>query len=100
MAPFPIVDLLVAGLELCFSGAHINQQVQIPLQKLHGKKAAGLCGPEVKRDRARLLGVPLWQRDVGLGGLKSYRIQGCYILTAEHQVTIQGDFRVTLDGQP
>uniref|UniRef100_A0A3P8TE19 Uncharacterized protein n=1 Tax=Amphiprion percula TaxID=161767 RepID=A0A3P8TE19_AMPPE len=83
MAPFPIIDLLVAGFELCFPGAHIDQQVQIPVQKLHGKvislelptglllfrtlraavakqqKAAGLCSAEVKGDRSCLLGVPL-----------------------------------------
>uniref|UniRef100_A0A3Q3L3Y3 Uncharacterized protein n=1 Tax=Labrus bergylta TaxID=56723 RepID=A0A3Q3L3Y3_9LABR len=83
MAPFPIIDLLVAGLQLCFPRAHINQQVQIPVQQLHGKvislqlpagllllgslrapvaeqqEAAGLCGAEVERDGSRLLGVPL-----------------------------------------
>uniref|UniRef100_A0A4W6D9L7 Uncharacterized protein n=1 Tax=Lates calcarifer TaxID=8187 RepID=A0A4W6D9L7_LATCA len=94
MAPFTIIDLLVAGLQLCFSRAHIDQQVQIPIQQLHGKvislelptglllfgtlraavaeqqEAAGLCSAEVKGNRACLLGVPLGQGDVGLGGLE------------------------------
>uniref|UniRef100_A0A3B5AFW7 Uncharacterized protein n=1 Tax=Stegastes partitus TaxID=144197 RepID=A0A3B5AFW7_9TELE len=124
MAPFPIIDLLVAGFELCFPGAHIDQQVQIPIQKLHGKvislqlpaglllfrtlraavaeqqKAAGLCSAEVKGDRPCLLGVPLGQGDVGLRGLEGHRVQGCHVLASEHQIAIQGDFGVTLDGQP
>uniref|UniRef100_A0A3B4ZBS7 Secreted protein n=1 Tax=Seriola lalandi dorsalis TaxID=1841481 RepID=A0A3B4ZBS7_SERLL len=123
MAPFTIIDLLVAGLQLCFSRAHIDQQVQIPVQQLHGKvislqlpaglllfgtlraavaeqqEAAGLRGAEVKGDRARLLGVPLGQGDVRLGGLESNGVQGRHVLAAEHQVTVQGDFRVALDGQ-
>uniref|UniRef100_A0A673BKG7 Secreted protein n=1 Tax=Sphaeramia orbicularis TaxID=375764 RepID=A0A673BKG7_9TELE len=88
MAPFPVIDLLVAGLQLCFSRAHIDQQVQIPIQQLHGKvislqlpprlllfgtlwatvaeqkKPAGLCCAEVKGDGSSFLGVPLRQRDV------------------------------------
>uniref|UniRef100_A0A8C2WPY4 Uncharacterized protein n=1 Tax=Cyclopterus lumpus TaxID=8103 RepID=A0A8C2WPY4_CYCLU len=124
MAPVPVIDLLVAGLQFCFSRAHIDQQVQIPLQQLHGKviglqlptglllfgtlrtavaeqqESAGLRSAEVKGDGARLLGVPLGQGDVGLGGLKGDRVQGCHVLTAEHQVTIQGDLGVALDSQP
>lgn len=108
MAPFPVVDLLVAGLQLCFSRAHINQQVQIPIQQLHGKvislqlptglllfgalraavaeqqESAGLRSAEVEGDRARLLGVPLWQGDVGLGGLEGDGVQGRHVLAAEH----------------
>ena len=122
VAPFPVIDLLVAGLQLCFSRAHINQQVQVPVQQLHGKvislqlptglllfgtlrtavaeqqEAAGLCGAEVKGDRSRLLRVPLWQGDVGLRGLKGDGVQSRHVLAAEHQVAIQGYFRVTLDG--
>lgn len=124
MAPFPVIDLLVAGLQLCFSGAHVNQQVQIPVQQLHGevislqlpaglllfgalraavaeqKESAGLRGTEVEGDGARLLGVPLGQRDVGLGGIEGDGVQGCHVLAAKHQVTIQGYFGVPLDGQP
>uniref|UniRef100_A0A8C9YYC0 Uncharacterized protein n=1 Tax=Sander lucioperca TaxID=283035 RepID=A0A8C9YYC0_SANLU len=124
MAPFPIIDLLVTSLQLCFPRAHIDQQVQIPLQQLHGKvislqlptrlllfgtlrtavaeqqEPAGLRSAEVEGDRSRLLGVPLGQGDVGLGGLKGDGVQGRHVLAAKHQVTIQGDFRVTLDGQP
>ncbi|CAG5929507.1 unnamed protein product [Menidia menidia] len=64
------------------------------------QQAAGLCSAEVKRDRSRLLGVPLRQRDVGLGGLKGYGVQCRHILTAEHQIPVQRDFRVAFDGQP
>uniref|UniRef100_A0A8D3AVJ7 Uncharacterized protein n=1 Tax=Scophthalmus maximus TaxID=52904 RepID=A0A8D3AVJ7_SCOMX len=94
MAPFTIIDLLVAGLQLRFSRAHIDQQVHIPIEQLHGKvislqlptglllfgtlrtavakkqEAAGLRSAEVKRDGARLLGVPLGQGDEGLWGLE------------------------------
>uniref|UniRef100_A0A3Q3IL84 Uncharacterized protein n=1 Tax=Monopterus albus TaxID=43700 RepID=A0A3Q3IL84_MONAL len=110
MTPFTIIDLLV--------------QVQITVQQLHSKvisfqlpsgfllfgtlraamaeqqEAAGLCGAEVKGDRACLLGVPLRQGYEGLRGLKGDRVQGCHVLAAEHQVTVQGDFRVALNGQP
>uniref|UniRef100_A0A3Q1J2T6 Uncharacterized protein n=1 Tax=Anabas testudineus TaxID=64144 RepID=A0A3Q1J2T6_ANATE len=112
MAPVPIIDLLVAGLQLRFARAHIDQQVQIPIQELHGKvvslqfparfllfgslraavaeqqETAGLCGAEVEGDGSRLLGVPLGQGYVGLGGLKGDWVQGCHVLAAEHQVTI------------
>lgn len=108
MAPFPVIDLLVAGLQLCFSRAHINQQVQIPIQQLHGKvislqfptglllfgtlrvamakqqEAAGLRSAEVKGDRSSLLGVPLGQGDVGLWVLEGDRVQSCHVLAAEH----------------
>lgn len=124
MAPLPVIDLLVAGLQLCFSRAHINQQVQIPVQQLHGKvislqlpaglllfgtlraavakqqEAAGLRRAEVEGDRSCLLRVPLGQGDVGLGGLKGDRVQGCHVLAAEHQVAVQGYFGVALNGQP
>lgn len=108
MAPFPVIDLLVAGLQLCFSRAHINQQVQIPVQQLHGKvislqlptrlllfgalraavaeqqEATGFRSAEVEGDRTRLLGVPLGQGDEGLRGLKGDWVQGCHVLAAEH----------------
>lgn len=124
MAPIPVIDLLVAGLQLCFPGAHVNQQVQIPVQQLHGEvislqlptglllfgalrsavaeqqESAGLRGAEVKGDGARLLCVPLGQRDVGLRGLEGDGIQRCHILATEHEVAVQGYFGVPLDGQP
>jgi len=123
MAPIPVVDLLVAGFQLCFPRAHIDQQVQIALQQLHGEviglqlptglllfgtlrtsvaeqqEAAGLRGAEVKGDGSRLLGVPLRQRDEGLGGLEGDGVQGRHVLAAEHQVAAQGDLGVALDGQ-
>lgn len=64
------------------------------------QESTRLCGAEVERDGPCLLGVPLGQGDEGLSGLKGDRVQGCHVFTAEHKVTIQGDFRVTLDGQP
>uniref|UniRef100_A0A8C4IFB3 Uncharacterized protein n=1 Tax=Dicentrarchus labrax TaxID=13489 RepID=A0A8C4IFB3_DICLA len=124
MAPLPIIDLLVAGLQLCFPRAHINQQVQIPVQQLHSKvislqlptglllfgtlraavaeqqEATGLRSAKVEGDRACLLGVPLGQGNKGLWGLKGDRVQGCHVLAAEHQVAVQGYFRVSLNGQP
>lgn len=124
MAPIPIIDLLVAGLQLCFPGAHVNQQVQIPVQQLHcevislqlparlllfralrsavaeEQESAGLCGAEVKGDGACLLCVPFGQRDVGLGGLEGDGVQRCHIFTTEHKVAVQGNFGVPLDGQP
>uniref|UniRef100_A0A3Q1G860 Uncharacterized protein n=1 Tax=Acanthochromis polyacanthus TaxID=80966 RepID=A0A3Q1G860_9TELE len=107
MAPFPIIDLLVAGFELCFPGAHIDH-LQLPTGLLlfrtlratvaEQQKTAGLCSAKVKGDRSCLLSVPLGQGNVGLGGLKGYRVQGCHVLTSEHQIAIQGDFGVTLNG--
>lgn len=124
MAPIPIIDLLVASLQLCFPRAHVNQQVQIPVQQLHcevislqlpaglllfgalrsavaeQQESTWLRGAEVKGDGARLLCVPLGERDVGLGGLEGDGIQRCHILATEHKVAVQGNFGVPLDGQP
>uniref|UniRef100_A0A3Q2XQ10 Uncharacterized protein n=1 Tax=Hippocampus comes TaxID=109280 RepID=A0A3Q2XQ10_HIPCM len=108
VTPFPIIDFLVAGFQLGFARAHVDQQVQITIQQLQGEviglqlpsglllfgplraavaeeeEAAGLRGAEVEGDGARLLGD---------------RVQGRHVLAAEHQVAVQGDFWVTLDGQ-
>lgn len=124
MAPVPVIDLFVTGLELRFTGPHIDQQVQIPIQEFHGKviglqlppgplllwplgaavaeqeEPAGLGRAEVEGDGAGFLGVPLGQRDVGLGCVEGDGVQGCHILAAEHQVTVDGYLGVTLDGQP
>lgn len=123
MAPVAIIDLFVIGLQLRFPRAHINQQVQIPVQELHGKviglqlppgllllralgapvaeqqESAGLGRAEVKGDGAGFLGVPLRQRDVGLWRVEGDRIQGGDVLAAEHQVAMEGYFGVALDGQ-
>lgn len=123
MAPFPIVDLLVAGFKFGFPRAHVNEQIQIPIQKLHCKvicfqlparllllgglwaamaeqqEATGLRCAEVEGDGACLLSVPLGQGDEGLRGLEGDWVQGRNILAAEHQVTIQSDFGISLDGQ-
>lgn len=120
VAPFPVIDLLVAGLQLCFPRAHINQEVQVPVQQLHGEvislqlptglllfgtlrtavaeqqEAAGLCGAEVKRYGARLLCVPPGQCQVGRRRVEGDRLQGFHILAAEYQVTMDTDPRVSL----
>uniref|UniRef100_A0A3Q3WFV3 Secreted protein n=1 Tax=Mola mola TaxID=94237 RepID=A0A3Q3WFV3_MOLML len=96
MAPFTVIDLLV--------------QVQIPIQLLllgtlrstvaEQQEPAGLRCAKVKGDGACPLGVPLGQGDVRLRGLKGDGVQGRNVLAAEHQVAIQGYFRVTLNSQP
>uniref|UniRef100_A0A3P8YAK9 Secreted protein n=1 Tax=Esox lucius TaxID=8010 RepID=A0A3P8YAK9_ESOLU len=122
MAPLSVVHLLVAGLQLDAPRAHVHQQVEEPVQELHGKvvglhvpaqlrlfgpvgsavteqeQAAGLRGAEVEGDGARFLGVPLGQGDEGLRGLKGDGVQGGHVLAAEDQVAVQADFRVSLDG--
>uniref|UniRef100_A0A3B3BCZ1 Uncharacterized protein n=1 Tax=Oryzias melastigma TaxID=30732 RepID=A0A3B3BCZ1_ORYME len=108
MAPFPVIDLLVAGFQLRFPRAHIDQQLPAGFLLLRAlrptvaeqQKAAGLHGAEVKGDGACLFGVPLWQGDVGLWGFKGHGVQSGHILTTEHKISIQGDLGVTLDGQP
>uniref|UniRef100_A0A3B3UJX7 Uncharacterized protein n=1 Tax=Poecilia latipinna TaxID=48699 RepID=A0A3B3UJX7_9TELE len=113
MAPFSVIDLLVAGLELCFSRAHIDHKV-IGLQFPPGlllfgplrtsvaeqQQSAGLGGAEVEGDGACLLGVPLWQRDESFGSFERDGVESRHVLAAEHQVTVQRDLRVAVDGQP
>lgn len=64
------------------------------------KQATGFGCAEVERDGTGLFGVPAWKGDVRLGGLESDGVERRYILAAEHQVTVQADLRVALDGQP
>uniref|UniRef100_A0A8C3T7A1 Uncharacterized protein n=1 Tax=Chelydra serpentina TaxID=8475 RepID=A0A8C3T7A1_CHESE len=87
VAPLAVVDLLVAGPHLDATRAHVQQQVKVAVQQLHGKvvslvwalstalprglqapmaeeqQPVGLSGAEVKGDGASLLGVPLGQGD-------------------------------------
>uniref|UniRef100_A0A8C8STH0 Uncharacterized protein n=1 Tax=Pelusios castaneus TaxID=367368 RepID=A0A8C8STH0_9SAUR len=108
VAPLAIIDLLVAGSHLDATRAHVQQQVEVAIQQLHGKvvslvwalstalprgleppmakeqQPVGLGGAEVKGDGACLLGVPLGQGDVGLGRLKGDRVQRRHVLAAEH----------------
>uniref|UniRef100_A0A8C5AIU4 Uncharacterized protein n=1 Tax=Gadus morhua TaxID=8049 RepID=A0A8C5AIU4_GADMO len=68
VAPLPVVDLLVAGLQLGLAGAHVYEQVQVPVQQLHGKVVRlqlparllllGTLGPPVAEE----------QQAAGLGG--------------------------------
>lgn len=123
MAPFSIIDFLVAGFEFDAAGAHVHQQVQKSIQQLHGKiiclhltsrslffgalrfpvteqqQSAGLRGAEIKGYGAGFLRVPARQSDVRLGRFKRHRVESRYILAAEHQITVQTDLRVSLDGQ-
>lgn len=123
VAPLAVVHLLVAGLEFDAPGAHVHQQVEKAVQQLHGEvvglhlaarpllfaalrfavaeqqQAAGLGGAEVEGDGAGLLGVPARQGDVGLGRLEGHGVEGRHVLAAEHQVPVQTDLRVSLDGQ-
>uniref|UniRef100_A0A8C9SG15 Uncharacterized protein n=1 Tax=Scleropages formosus TaxID=113540 RepID=A0A8C9SG15_SCLFO len=123
VTPLAIVDLLVAGLHLDAAGAHVHEQVEEAIEQLDGEvvglelavgtlllgalqaavaeeqQAAGLRGAEVEGDGACLLGVPPGEGDVGLGGLEGDRVKGCDVLAAEHQVPVQADLGVSLDGQ-
>lgn len=122
MTPLPVIDLLIAGFELDATGAHVHEQVQEALQQFHGKivsfqltpmtllfialwlamteekQAAGFRRPEVERDGTRLFGVPARECDVGLGCLEGHGVERCYVLTAEHQVTVETDLWIALDG--
>uniref|UniRef100_A0A674ICJ0 Uncharacterized protein n=1 Tax=Terrapene triunguis TaxID=2587831 RepID=A0A674ICJ0_9SAUR len=120
VAPLAVIDLLVAGPHLDAARTHVQQQIKVAVQQLHGKvvslvwtlstalprglqapmaeeqQPVGLGGAEVKGDGASLLGVPLGQGDVGLGRLKGDWVQRCHILTAEHQVPIDLHLGVAL----
>lgn len=123
MVPNAIIDLGLRGLHLDGSRAHVQQQVQPSVQQLHCKEvhlvvllalgvppvlglavreedqAIGLGGAEVKGDGAHALGVPLGQRQVGLGGLEVDRIKGGDVLALEHHVTLEFHLGVNDAGQ-
>lgn len=121
MAPLAIIQSLVTGFPLDAPRAHIHDQVEKSIQQLYGKEvgpglsvglctlqaamaeqqqAAGLCGAEVKRYGARLLCVPPGQCQVGRRRVEGDRHQRFHILTAECQVTMDTDLRVSLFSQP
>uniref|UniRef100_A0A670ZBZ7 Uncharacterized protein n=1 Tax=Pseudonaja textilis TaxID=8673 RepID=A0A670ZBZ7_PSETE len=94
VAPLPVVHFLGAGPHFDAPRAHVQQQVKVAVQKLHGEiiclvhalrsallrrlqsavaeeeKPIGFGGPEIKGDGAGLLGVPLGQGNVRLGRLE------------------------------
>ncbi|KAJ0066725.1 hypothetical protein NL108_002359, partial [Boleophthalmus pectinirostris] len=106
--------------------AHVQQKIQVSIQHLNGKEvhferlgvdwcgvlwglfgfsmaeeeqSVGLGGPEVKGDGAGLLGVPLVEDDVRLGGLKGDGVQGGHVLTFKSDSAMDFHFRITLFGQ-
>lgn len=121
MAPLAIIQSLVTGFHLDAPRAHIHDQVQNSIQQLNGKEvgpglsvrlrtlqaamaeqqqATGLRGAEVKRYGARLLCVPPRQCQERRWRVEGDRLQGFHILTAEYQVTMDTDLRVSLFSEP
>lgn len=121
VAPLAIIEPFATGFYLDAAGAHIHDQVEKSIQQLYGEEvgpglpvrlrtlqaamaeqqqAAGLCGAEVKRYGASLLCVPPGQCQVGRRRVEGDRLQGFHILTAEYQVTMDTDLRVSLFSQP
>uniref|UniRef100_A0A3Q2TU96 ZP domain-containing protein n=1 Tax=Fundulus heteroclitus TaxID=8078 RepID=A0A3Q2TU96_FUNHE len=97
MAPFSVIHLLVTGLELCFS------------RQFHGKVICLQFSPRLLLFRPLRASVAEQQQSAGLCGaegdesfrsFKRYGIKSRYILTAEHQITMQCDFRVAVKSQP
>lgn len=56
-------------------------------------------GTEVKRDGANSFGVPFWQSQVGLWGLKVDRVEGGNVFTLEDNITLEFHFGVHDAGQ-
>uniref|UniRef100_A0A3P8TGW3 Uncharacterized protein n=1 Tax=Amphiprion percula TaxID=161767 RepID=A0A3P8TGW3_AMPPE len=105
VVPGPIVHL-----------PHVQQQVQAAIQQFHCKEihldqgkdifallgfavgeqdeAVGFSRAEIKRDGSHPLGVPLGEADVGLGGLKRNRVEGCHVLTLVEHLTLDLHLRV------
>uniref|UniRef100_A0A3Q1K7D1 Uncharacterized protein n=1 Tax=Anabas testudineus TaxID=64144 RepID=A0A3Q1K7D1_ANATE len=124
VVPIAIINLLINGLGLCGSRAHIQQQVEMSIQHLNSKeihleslgtlgvlrlllrlavaeekKAIGLCGAEVKGDGAGLLGIPFVEDDIRLGRFKCNWVQSGHILTLKGHSAMDFHFGITLSGQ-
>ena len=124
MVPLPIVDFPVDRPGLGGAGAHVQQQVEVPVQHLNGKEvhledlralgvlhllglavakeeqAVGLGGAEVEGDGAGLFGVPLAEGDVGLRRLEGDGVQGGDILALEGHHPVHLHLHVSLLSQP
>lgn len=124
MVPGAIVDLCLRGFDLDGTRAHVQQQVQPPVQQLHRKEVhlvvllafcvppvlwlpvgeedqpVGFGGAEVEGDGAHALGVPLWKGQVGFGRLKVDGVQGGNVFTLENHVSLEFHLRVHDAGQP
>lgn len=123
MVPGAVVDLCLRGLDLNCSRAHVQQQVQPPVQQLHGKEVhlvvllalgvpavlglavgeedqpVGLGGAEVEGDGAHALGVPFGQGQVGFRRLEVDGVQRGDIFTLEDHVALEFHLGVHNAGQ-
>ncbi|KAJ0005079.1 hypothetical protein NQD34_011293, partial [Periophthalmus magnuspinnatus] len=126
VVPLSVVHLLVDRFRLGSPRAHVQQQIQMSIQHLNGKEvhferlgvdrrhvlwrllgfsmaeeeqSVRLGGPEVKGDRAGLLGVPLVEDDVRLGGLKGDGVEGCHVLAFKSYGAVDFHLRIALFGQ-
>lgn len=117
VAPLAIIEPSITSSHLDATRAHIHDQVKKSIQQLYGKEvgpglpvglcslqaamteqqqATGFCGAEVKRYGTCLLCVPPGQCQVGRRCVEGDRLQGLHTLTAERQITMDTDLRVSL----
>lgn len=113
MVPGAIVDFSLRGFDLDGAGAHVQHQEQSSVQKLHREEVhlvvlqglrvtsvlrfavgeedqpVGFGGAEVEGDGAHTLGVPLGQRQEGVGGLEIDGVQGGDVLALEDHVALE-----------
>lgn len=118
MVPAAIVDPSLCGLDLDGPRAHVQQQVKLSVQQLHGKEVhlsvlgapgflpvlwftvgeedqpVGFGGAEVEGDGAHPFGVPLGQGQVRIRRLKVDGVQRRNIFTLEGNVPLQFHLRV------
>uniref|UniRef100_A0A8C8GMX2 Uncharacterized protein n=1 Tax=Oncorhynchus tshawytscha TaxID=74940 RepID=A0A8C8GMX2_ONCTS len=113
VVPLPIVDLLVDGSGLgvaiqhldgeevhlqCQRGSHLGSLFGLSVAK--EEKPVRLCGTEVEGDGARLLGVPLVERDEGPRGLEGDGVKGRHVLAFKGHNAVNLHFGITLFGHP
>lgn len=118
VAPLAVIDLAAGRPQLDAPRAHVQQEIEVTIQQLHGKvvgplgrtvaaypgpsppalaeeqQPIGLSGSEVQGDGTSALGAPAGQCDKGLRTLKGHRVQGSHILTTERQIPLQLHLRV------
>uniref|UniRef100_A0A8C6NZV5 Uncharacterized protein n=1 Tax=Nothobranchius furzeri TaxID=105023 RepID=A0A8C6NZV5_NOTFU len=114
VVPRSIVHFGLGGFHLYGPRAHVQQQVQTPIQKFNSRsvtdlrvflaassiftllrfsmseqdESVGLGCTEIKRYGPHPLGVPLGETDVGLRSLKGNRVQCCHVLTPVGHLTL------------